>query len=1066
MRSHILLLIILSTSITCFSQKKITESASQKLITEDYDSSTLTTLKWRCIGPWRGGRCIAVTGVINQPYIYYMGATGGGIWKTSDGGNTWSPLSDSAFHSSSVGSLAVAASNANIIYAGMGEYAIRNTAIMGDGIYKSIDAGKTWKHILNLDASAVGRILVNPLNPDVVYAAVMGKMFGANKERGVYRSTDGGTTWKQILHKNDSTGAIDVRFDPNNPAIIYASLWQVYRNSWSLNDGGRGSGLYKSTDGGDTWSLLSNNPGLPKGILGKMTIAVAASNSNHIYAMVENKNGGLFSSMDAGRTWSRVSTQNDLTQRPWYFSGVWVDPKNENHVYIMNVQFWQSIDGGKTFAAINQEHGDNHDMWINPDNPDNFIIGDDGSAAVTFNGGKTWTNEDLPTGQFYHVNLDNDFPYNAYGGQQDWGPIRIATRTTGYSIGKSDWYIPAGGEAGYIVPDPTNPQVTYGGEYDGIMTRHDKSNNQNQVVSVYPEINDGAGVIEKKHRFQWTYPIAFSPWNANTLYCTSQFVHRSTNGGMSWETISPDLTTNDTTKQRQSGGPITADNTGAEVYCDIYAFAESPAKQGVLWAGSDDGLVHVSKDNGKNWENVTPAALPKWATVSIIDPSHFDEGTCYFAAHAYRIDNTRPYIFRTTDYGKTWQLITNGLPQNVYARCVREDPNRKGLLYAGVETGVYVSFDNGNRWHTLQQNLPVTPVHDIQIKKDMKEVVLATHGRAFWVLDDVSPLYELNTEVNTSNAHLFTPRVSYRMDGFQYDASDLQDGINAPNGVIIYYRLNKPVSKELKLEFLTDKGDSIITYSDLKDRRGKVVEKNEDFYEQKKDKIEDVLKNEAGTYRFVWDLSYGDAKRFSDDWIYNGEFGGARALPGNYKVRLYNGDTLLAERSFSIELNPKVKSTSSDLQAQFDLMNQITKKQTEVSTAIKQLQSVRKQINDFVNGFEDTAKIKPLKDMSKPILDSLQGIEDVLYQSKIKAGEDGLRYPVKLMEKLGALKQQVAYGDARPTQQSFDLFNDLSQRLSVPLQKLKNIIDTQVPKFNQAAAQYKSEAVDVNKGLK
>jgi photosystem II stability/assembly factor-like uncharacterized protein len=482
----------------------------------------------------------------------------------------------------------------------------------------------------------------------------------------VYRSSDGGATWKQILFKNDSTGAIDMRFDPNNPSIMYASLWQVYRNSWSLNGGGQGSGLYKSTDGGDTWQLLSNNPGLPKGILGKMTIAIAASNSNHVYAMVENKNGGLFSSMDAGKTWTRVSTQNDLTQRPWYFSGVWIDPKNENHVYVMNVQFWQSIDGGKTFTAINQEHGDNHDMWINPSNPDNFIIGDDGSAAVTFNGGKTWTDEDLPTGQFYHVNLDNDFPYNAYGAQQDWGSVRIATRTTNAFIGKNDWYVPAGGEAGYIVPDPTNPQVTYGGEYDGLLIRHDKSNEQYTIVSVYPEVNDGAGVVEKKYRFQWTYPIAFSPWSNSTIYCTSQYVHRSTNGGMSWETISPDLTTNDTTKQRQSGGPITPDNTGAEVYCDIYAFAESSAKQGVLWAGSDDGLVHVSKDNGAHWEKVTPPGLPKWATVSIIEPSHFDEGTCYLAAHAYRIDDTKPYIFRTTDYGKNVATYHTRTP----AKCI------------------------------------------------------------------------------------------------------------------------------------------------------------------------------------------------------------------------------------------------------------------------------------------------------------------------------------------------------------------------------------------------------------
>ncbi|MEP6793190.1 MAG: glycosyl hydrolase, partial [Saprospiraceae bacterium] len=609
-------------------QKNSSSTTTKNIgIPETYSKQLYSGLKWRSIGPYQGGRSLTASGVVGDPLTYYLGATGGGVWKTIDGANTWFPVSDSTFHSASVGALAVAPDDPNVIYVGMGEAAIRNTAIMGDGIYKTIDAGKTWRHVLTLDASATGRIIVDPKNADIAFAAITGKMFGANKERGVYRTKDGGLTWQQVLYKDDKTGAIDIDFDPSNSNIIYASLWQVNRLPWALTSGGMGSAIYKSIDGGNTWHSLSQNPGMPKGLLGKICITVSATNPQRVYAMIENKeHPGLYRSDNAGKTWEPASTKNDLSQRPWYFSEIFCDPNNENVVYVSNVEFWKSIDGGMTFSKIAQEHGDNHDMWINPNNSDNFIIADDGSAAVTFNGGRTWTDEDLPTCQFYHVNLDNEFPYHAYGGQQDWGPIRIATRTYGNTIGKNDWYYPAGGEAGYIVPDPVDPTVSYGGEYDGIMSRHDKKNEQYQSISVYPLINDGWGANFLKNRFAWTYPISFSPWKSNLMYCTSQFVHRTTNGGLSWETISPDLTRNDPSKQLQSGGPITPDNTGAEIYCTVYAFAESPAKQGELWAGSDDGLIHVSKDDGLTWSDVTPKDLPAWSTVSIIEPSHFDAG--------------------------------------------------------------------------------------------------------------------------------------------------------------------------------------------------------------------------------------------------------------------------------------------------------------------------------------------------------------------------------------------------------------------------------------------------------
>ncbi|MGP8215480.1 MAG: WD40/YVTN/BNR-like repeat-containing protein, partial [Bacteroidia bacterium] len=564
-------------------QKK-TESKSTAAV---YSNGLFNAMKWRCIGPFRGGRSLAGTGVYGDPLIYYFGATGGGVWKSIDGGDSWQSIQDSNFTSSSVGAIAVAKSNVNIIYAGMGEVAMRNNISFGDGVYKSTDAGKTWKHIGLKDSWAIGKIAVDPQNPDRVFVASMGKIFGGGGERGLYRSMDGGKNWQRLLYVDDSTGCVDVKMDPTNPLILYASMWQAHRTPYSLSSGGKGSGLYKSIDGGDTWKLISQNPGMPVGITGKVICTISAANPNRLYAIVESKNGGVFRSDNAGKTWTVVSKQNDLTQRPWYFSGIYADPKNENTVYILNVEFWKSIDGGVTWAKVPNQHGDNHDMWINPDDPKNWIMCDDGSAEVTFDGGRTFTAPRIPTCQFYHVNLDNDFPYHLYGAQQDNSSIRIASRTAGATIGPDDWFPVAGGEAGYIVPDPANSDITYGGEYDGQLSTYNKKTDQYKYISVYPEQHDGEGAEVEKYRFQWTYPISFSPWNNHILYVTSNYVHRSSDNGQTWETISPDLTRHDPKTLKPSGGPITLDNTGAEVYATIFAFAESPAKQGVLWAGSD-----------------------------------------------------------------------------------------------------------------------------------------------------------------------------------------------------------------------------------------------------------------------------------------------------------------------------------------------------------------------------------------------------------------------------------------------------------------------------------------------
>ncbi|HVM89553.1 MAG TPA: hypothetical protein VMT76_15300 [Puia sp.] len=1037
------------------SAKKITPVNSNV----GYNKNLFSALKWRCIGPWRSGRSIAVTGVTGQPMVYYAGQTGGGVWKTTDAGNTWLCVSDSNFTSSSVGAVSVSKSNPNIVYAGMGEVEMRNNISFGDGVYKSTDAGKTWKHAGLEKSYAIGTIAIDPQNPDIVYAAAMGKIFGANKERGLYRTKDGGVTWQQVLSYDDSTGCVDVKIDPNNPLIIYASMWRAHRTPYSLSSGGKGSGLYKSMDGGNSWKLISENPGMPKGLMGKIICSVSAVNSQRIYAVVENEHGGVFRSDDGGENWSLVSTKNDLTQRPWYFSQVFADTKNENTVYILNVEFWRSIDGGVNWERVANRHGDNHDMWINPDNANNWIMGDDGGPQVTFDAGKNFSEIDLPTAQFYHVNLDNDFPYNVYGAQQDNSSIRIASRTNDYTIGIRDWYPVAGGEAGYIVPDPTNPDITYGGEYDGQLTTFNKKTGQYRAVSPDPELHQGAGAEDYKFRFNWTFPIAFSPHDPKMMYAGSNYIVRTTDGGQTWKVISPDLTRHDPKTLKPSGGPITLDNTGAEVYADVFALAESPVKQGVIWAGSDDGLVHVTVDDGKNWTDVTPKTLPDWALISYVEPSHYDAATCYVSATRYKSDDTKPYVFKTNDYGKTWTLITNGLPENIYNRCVREDPFKKGILYCGLETGIYISFDDGAHWQSLQLNLPNTPVHDIQVQPRDKDLVIATHGRSFWVLDDITPLYQLSDEIAKSDTWLFKPRDSYRTPGGYIEDPRVQEGQNAPNGVIVRYYLKSKPGKELKLKFYTEKGDSIITYSNIKDNKGEEVKISTDYYLSKA-KRPGLLSVDTGMNVFVWDLRYPTAKGDLSAG-FEGAFDGPLAVPGAYQAKLYIGDSLLQAQGFTIINDPRNKFTTADLQEQFDLAIKVHNKLNEVGKATKQIRYVRDQLNTFVNAIEDSAEAKPFKTSSKPIVDSLTAIEDALYNNKIKAGEDNLRFPMRLEEKLTAVNAAIIGADAKPTAAMYESFNSLSGRIDVQLQKLKLILEKQIPAFNEAAKAKQKPAIDV-----
>lgn len=1027
-----------------------------------YDPIYLQGMKWRSIGPWRGGRSLAVCGVADNPQLYYFGAVGGGVWKTTDGGQTWLPVSDSAFKSSSVGAIAVAPSDPNIIYAGMGEAEMRGNISFGDGIYKSTDAGKTWSHTGLEKSYAIQNILVHPQHPEIVYASCMGKIFGANPERGVYRSVDGGTNWQQILYKDDSTGCYDVKFDPTNPSILYATLWQAHRTPYSLSSGGKGSGLYKSVDGGDHWKMISQNAGLPVGILGKITVAVSASNPNRVYAMVENENGGLYRSEDAGEHWKQINTDKNLRQRPWYFSQLYADPLNEDGVIVLNVSAWISKDGGATFSRIRNNHGDNHELWWNPKNSKNWIQADDGGAEITFDGGQSFSELDFPTAQFYHVNLDNDFPYGVYGAQQDNSSIKIKSRSDDYTIGESDWYPVAGGEAGYIVPDPLNPDITYGGEYDGQLSRYNKKNNQYQVISVYPESWIGNSAAAKQYRFNWTFPITISPHDPKEVFVTSQVVHRSFDDGHSWETISPDLTRHDPKTIGLSGGPITKDNTGAEVYADIFAFAESYVKQGVLWAGSDDGLIHVSTDDGKNWNNVSIPALqlPDWALISIIEPSHYDAGVAFVAATRYKSDDTKPYLFRTSDFGKSWKLIVNGIGSNDYTRCIREDPNRRGLLYAGTETGIYVSFDNGDHWQSLKLNLPVTPVHDMQVQQRDKDLVIATHGRGFWILDDLTPLYQLNDQLTQASSVLLQPRDAYKVGGGNYYDPNMQVGENAPVGVIIHYVFKNKPAKEVKLQFSTAAGDSIITYSSTRDKAGEPVKISKDFYPDKKLKRPGVLPVDSGMNAFVWDMRYPDATKVDGtNVMWAGSTIGPMAIPGAYQVKMFMGDSLVGTQSFSILKDPRIETSMDDYKAQLALLLKVNKKLSETHESINKINGAIKNINSYLENVSDTALAARFKKFTTPVIDSLTAIKGQLYQYKATAPQDILANPLMLNDKLAGIGSGVAAADTRPTKGSETAFKDLSGRIDVQLEKMKKIFNEKIPEFNKMVDDAKIPAV-------
>ena len=1007
-------------------------------------------MKYRMIGPFRGGRSLTAAGIPGDPTTYYFGATGGGVWKSTDGAMTWSPVFDKE-GSGSIGSLAVANSDHNTIYVGTGEACIRGNISHGDGVYKSLDGGKTWKNIGLRDSRAIGKVVINPNNPDIVFVAALGHPFGPNTERGIFRTNDGGKSWEKVLYKDENTGGIDVAFDPHNPNILFAALWQARRTSWSMTSGGPGSGLYRSNDGGTTWKRLEER-GLPKGPYGRIGIAVAA-NSDRVYALIEahNPEGGLYRSDDGGESWDFVNPSHSLWQRPWYYMHIIADPRDENVVYIMNVEAYKSTDGGHLFNRIRVPHGDNHGLWIDPRDTRRMITANDGGVTVTLDGGKNWTREDnQPTAQFYHVTTDAATPYRVYGAQQDSGTVAIASRSDDGAIDRPDWYDVGGGEAGYIAPYPPDPNVVYAADYQGNITRFDKRIGQVKSITEQPELSDAHGAANLEHRFQWTAPVMISPHDPNTLYHAGERLFKTTDGGVHWQAISPDLTRNDKSKQSVSGGEITLDDSGTEYYDTIFALAESPITKGLLWVGTDDGLIQLTRDEGKNWSNITPKDLPEWSRISQIEASPHDAGTAYVAVDRHQNDDLKAYIYKTSDFGQTWTKLTDGIPDGSFVRAVREDPKKRGLLYAGTENGIYVSFNGGAEWRSLKLNLPTTPVHDLVVKDN--DLVVATHGRAFWILDDVSPLRQFTDDVAKEDVHLYTPGPAYRIQAGESGERhpSRRTGQNPPVGAVIYYYLKDApkTGTETKVEILDASGKLIRKYSSAE------TELPDEPLGPDDKKPEKEIKPDAGLNRFVWDLRYEEAHRVPGYylWEYNSGAKGPVTAPGQYQVRLTVGGVSQVA-PLEVKLDPRVKVSQADLAAQFSLLMQIHEELNRVYDAVNQIQDVRSQVVGLKRRLPENASTKAIASSADDLEKKLVAVRDQLINLTISANEDSLAYPPQIDTKWAFLAIDVGSADSAPTEAEQLEFEKLSRQSGELLSRWDDLQRRDLAAFQKLTAE-------------
>ncbi|MEY2561556.1 MAG: hypothetical protein QOG51_1971 [Verrucomicrobiota bacterium] len=1014
------------------------------------DEKLFRGMQWRQVGPFRGGRALAIEGIPGEPGTYYFGAVAGGVWKTTDGGANWAPLFDKEAISS-IGAIAVAPSDHNVIYVGTGEAAVRGNISYGAGVYKSVDAGKTWKNIGLKDSRHIGALIVDPKNADIVLVAALGHIFGANQERGIFRTTDGGKTWSKVLGKDQETGGIDVVFDPQNSNVVFAALWQAKRQPWFFSSGGPGSGLYRSDDGGATWKRLEGN-GLPDGILGRIGVTVSGADSNRVYAMIEAKEGGLYRSEDGGTKWTRVNEDGRFRQRAWYFSKVYADPKAADTIYVLNTGLFRSVDGGKSFTLLPARHGDHHGLWIDPQNPQRIANANDGGASITSDGGKTWTTQNnQPTAQFYHVAVDNAFPYHIYGAQQDNSNVGIASRTDSGVIGREDWFIAGGGECGFVIPDPRDWHVIYSNN-EGYLTVYDKNKEHSHDASVLPIDNSGHGAVDLTHRFQWISPLLVSPHNPDTIYTAAESVFKTTDKGNSWTAISGDLTRNDKSKQQPSGGPLTNDITSVEYYDTVFALAESPKKKGMLWAGTDDGLVHLTTDEGQHWANVSPK-MPEWSTVDLIEPSPHDANVAYLAVDRHKLDDLKPYIFKTGDAGKTWSAITTGIPEGANVHAVREDPKRRGLLYAGTELGVFVSFDDGGHWQPLQLNLPVSPIHDLVVKDD--DLVVATHGRAFWVLDDITPLRQANAQSAQMDALLYQPQTALRLH-YPTEFDKRQPvGENPPAGAILNYYLKAAAKDEVTLDILDAQGKLV---RHLSSKEKKVNDQPPEWPDQVE--TPRTIPALEGMNRFAWDLHYDDPIQTPGAFYYGEGPRGPLALPGEYQVRLtVGGKTQTAP--LHLVIDPRIKDAEPVLPKQFELSAKVADRMGELHQAINEIRNVKTQIQGLRKRFGEDERLKPALAAADDLAKKMSAVEEQLIQVNMKGSEGNLAFPNMLNEAIYSFSRTIEYSDYGPTQPQLEVFKMLDTRLEEQLKKWTQIKTEEVPKIAALIRQVELPAISV-----
>ena len=1032
--SSVFLIVFLFFFVDIKAQRK-NKSISQSI---NYE---IPNLNWRSIGPYRGGRASSVTGVSNSDNTYYFGATGGGIWKTTDSGQNWRNISD-GFFGGSIGAISASESDPNILYVGTGEKTVRGNVSPGyGGFWKSDDAGETWKKMnLDIDQVQVGRIAIHPKNPDIVYIAIIGDLFKDSNKRGVYKSTDGGKSWRQVLFSNERSGAVDISIDKNNPRIIFASTWNIRRTPYSLESGGEGSGLWKSTDGGETWKNISDNEGLPSGIWGISGVSVSPVNSKKVFALIENKEGGLFRSDDGGSSWEKVNEDRNLRQRAWYYTRVYADTQNENRVYVMNVSFWRSEDGGKSFDRYRTPHGDHHDLWIDPENNKRLIVADDGGAQVSSDDANNWsTYMNQPTAQYYRVATDNSFPYNILVAQQDNSTQRVPHRVNSGGISERDWERSAGGESAHLAAKPDNPDIVYGGSYGGYLTRLDHSTGEVRSVNVWPNNPMGHGAEDMKFRFQWNFPIFFSPHDPNKLYTTSNRFHVTYNEGEKWEVFSPDLTRNEKEKLGPSGGPITKDNTAVEYYATIFAACESPYEKDLLWAASDDGLIHLSRDGGKNWEDVTPVNSPKYLMWNSVEPDPFVKGGLYAAGTLYKTGDFQPYMYKTKDYGKTWEKITNGIPNNHFTRVLRADPNKEKLLYAGTESGMYISFDDGISWNSFQLNLPLVPITDLTIKNN--NLIAATQGRSLWLIDDLTPLHQLNKEVNNASMKLFKPIDSYRM-GSPGRGTPRNAGKNHHNGVEVFFNIDDKILDEntsVTLEFL--------------DNEKKLIKK----YDNQSD--ENALDINGEKNSFVWNMRYDDAKGFDGLIMWAASLRGPIASPGQYYVKLTVNEKS-EEQSFNILKDPRSNSTDEDLKEQFDFLLSVRDKVSDIHQTIIDIRSSRSQLIDLKSKISD--KYPDMENSISDVISRITLIEEKLYQTKNRSGQDPLNFPIRLNNKLAHLTSVASVGNFKPTDQMYNVRDELIGLIDKELKMWEDIKENDLVKLNSTILENNIQLITIN----